>query len=165
MILQQCDVKMQSICVTKDGGVAGTVMLACPGTRGLPFPTLFSCSIYSADVPGQLHHLKKCHFTCQTVWMFFGNALFVEGLSVGFRQRKSHQVRCVSQLLHGRSTQSQDHTRGLIPLLSASLHYPGYTKLKWLCIKMPLQVLSELYGRILCNLSQRSSPKYVYQHK
>lgn len=42
--------KTQSICMTKDRGTAGTVSLACLGTKSGVFPALFTCSIYSVGV-------------------------------------------------------------------------------------------------------------------
>lgn len=104
------------------------------GPGGCFFPTLFSCSIYCADVP---EHLYKCFLTCQTVWVLFENTPFVEGY--GFSQKNRHKVRLVSQLSCRGSTQPLDHTGGLTPLLFASSHYPGCTKLKQLHIKMSLQ--------------------------
>lgn len=93
---------MQSICMTKDRGTAGTVMLACPGTRSGVIPALLSCSICSVDVPGQLPHLKKYQLQCQTVWVIFENAPFAEGF--GFGQRNMHKV----NLYH--SCPRQEHT-------------------------------------------------------
>lgn len=63
--------KMQSTCMTKDRGPAGTVTLACLGSRGGVFPYLVRLLHLQCWCTWHLPHLTKYHLQRLAVWVLF----------------------------------------------------------------------------------------------